>query len=91
MIDSTIHARTDDEASRRWIGVLKLAHATSMGFALFLAQLDLPRPRTHAAAESTVQFPLIPSVRDATLRTLVRIATESCRADPPATELGGTP
>ncbi len=54
MIDSTIHARTDDEASRRWIGVLKLADATSMGFALVLAELDLPRPRTHGAAESII-------------------------------------
>jgi hypothetical protein len=54
MTDSTIHARTDDDAYRRWIGVLRLTHATSMGFAFVLAQLDLPRPRTYAAVASII-------------------------------------
>jgi hypothetical protein len=34
MVDSTTHARADDAAYLRWIGVLRLAHATSMGFTL---------------------------------------------------------
>ena len=54
MTDSTIPARTDDVAYRHWIGVLGLAHATSMGFAFLLAQLDLPRPRMHPAVESII-------------------------------------
>jgi hypothetical protein len=34
MADSTTHARPDDAAYQRWIIVLGLAHATSMGFTL---------------------------------------------------------
>jgi hypothetical protein len=34
MTDSTTRARADDVAYLRWIIVLRLAHATSMGFAL---------------------------------------------------------
>jgi hypothetical protein len=34
MTDFTTPARTDGAADLRWIIVLRLAHATSMGFAL---------------------------------------------------------
>ena len=54
MINSKLPAPLDGAADLRWIVVLGLAHATSMGFALVLAQLDLPRPRPHPAVDSTI-------------------------------------
>jgi hypothetical protein len=54
MTDPTVPARADDAAYLRWIGVLGLAHATSMASPCVLAQLDLPRPVAHGAMASII-------------------------------------
>jgi hypothetical protein len=54
MIDSKLPAPLDDAANRRWIGVLGLAHATGMSFALRPCPARFSRPQWHADSESII-------------------------------------